>query len=97
MIDQVTISDASRAIAFADDIRAVYDQVSEMQTKIDRYIAGIQAIAIGSVDARERKFVELVQAIVSEEDLSRVGALKPFIDSFVLELETNYDDFINPQ
>ncbi len=97
MIDQVTISDASRAIAFADDIRAVYNQMSEMQTKINRYIAGLQAIAIGDVDAREQKFVELVQAIVSVEDLSRVGALKPLIDSFVLELETNYSDFINSQ
>lgn len=97
MIDQVTISDASRAIAFADDMRAVYNQVSEMQSKINRYIAGLQAIALGSVDAREQKFVELVQAIVSVEDLDRIGAIKPIIDSFVLELEKNYSDFINPQ
>ena len=68
-----------------------------MQVAQLHYIAGLQAIALGSVDAREQKFVELVQAIVSVEDLDRIGAIKPIIDSFVLELEKNYSDFINPQ
>ena len=95
-INQETISDASRAIAFADDVRAVYNQTKEMVAKINRYVDGVAAIAAETADARETKFVQLVQAIVDPADLARIGALLPLLVPLVAELEANYSDFINP-
>ena len=95
-IDQVTIADASRAIAFADDVRGAYSQLSGMKTKIERYIAGVTAIAEGTADARETKFVRLVQDVVDPDDLTRIGALLPPLIGLVTLLEESYADFIAP-
>lgn len=51
-INQDTVSDASRAIAFADDVRALYYQAQAMQEKIERVAAGQAAIAAGTIDER---------------------------------------------
>jgi hypothetical protein len=96
MINQETVTDASHAIAFADDVRALYSLSAEMQTKIERYIAGLAAIAAETATARETKFVQLVQAVVDPEDLARIGALLPTISALVALLESDYDDFIHP-
>lgn len=96
-INQETVSDASRAIAFADDVRAVYYQSKEMVAKIERYVAGLAAIQAETADARETKFVQLVQAIVDPADLARIAGFAPQLTALVTELETNYPDFINPQ
>ena len=55
-INQETVSDASRAIAFADDVRAVYYQSKEMVAKIEHLEARRGAL-IAEVDrlaARDR-------------------------------------------
>jgi hypothetical protein len=96
-INQETISDASRAIAFASDVQGLYGLTAQMKEKIERYIAGVAAIQAETADARETKFVQLVQAIVDPADLTRNGALLPLIAPLVAELEANYQDFINPQ
>ena len=83
MINQETVTDAGRAIAFADDVRALYSPSAEMQAKIERYIAGLAAIAAETATARETKFVQLVQAVVDPEDLARIGALLPTISALV--------------
>jgi phage shock protein A len=95
MINQETVTDASRAIAFADDVRGAYSQLSEMKAKIERYIAGLAAIAAETATAREAKFVKLVQDVVDPEDLARIGALLPTISALVALLESDYDDFIH--
>lgn len=95
-INQETISDASRAIAFASDVAGLYGLVAQMRQKIERYIVGSAAIDANAADAREEKFVRLVQAIVDADDLTRIGALMPLLIGLQTELETNYDDFINP-
>lgn len=89
MIDQQRITDASRALAFADDVRGAYSVLKEMEQKIQRYATGL---ATGS----DAVFVQIVQAMVSPEDLARIGALQPAISALVTELETNYDDFLHP-
>jgi hypothetical protein len=70
--------------------------VLEMQAKIERYIAGLAAIAAETATARETKFVQLVQDVVDPEDLARIGALLPTISALVALLESDYDDFIHP-
>ena len=49
-INQDAVSDAARAVAFADDLRAAYAQLKIMQTKINRYAAGVAAIQAGTVE-----------------------------------------------
>lgn len=95
-INQETISDASRAIAFASDVAGLYGLIAQMRQKIERYIAGSMALQTNTADAREEKFVRLVQAIVDADDLTRIGALMPLLIGLQTELETNYNDFINP-
>lgn len=83
------ITDASRALAFASDVYGAYSILKEMQTKIQRYMDGV-------ANGTDTTFVNIVQAMVDPGDLTRIGALKPTIDSFVSELEANYSDFISP-
>jgi len=94
MINQETIADASRAISFADDVRAAYDLTAQMCAKIQRYIDGAAAVAQGTADAREAKFVRLAQDVVDPEDLARIGALLPTLLGFVATLEADYSDFL---
>jgi hypothetical protein len=93
-IDQDRVDDIKIAIAFTDDLRAAYLQLKAMQTKIERYGAAVSAVMRNVADARSAKFVEIVQLLVSTEDLTRIGALLPAITAFTQEIETNYEDFI---
>jgi dTDP-4-dehydrorhamnose 3,5-epimerase-like enzyme len=95
-INQETVTDASRAIAFADDVRALYYQTQAMQEKIERVAAGQAAIAAGTIDARELRFVQLVGILISAEDITRVGALLPLLQTITTTLATDYADFISP-
>lgn len=94
-ISQDTVDDTRIALAFTDDLRAAYMQFKAMQTKIGRYAAALAAVAGGTADPREAKFAEIVQLLVSAEDLARIGALLPTITAFCEEIETNYADFIS--
>ena len=88
--------DAYSALAFADDLRAAYDQLSTMQAKIERVAAGQAALAAGTIDARELRFVQLVGILISAEDITRVGALLPLLTTITTTLSTDYADFISP-
>lgn len=88
-IDQQRIQDASRALAFADDVRGAYSILREMQNKIERY-------ATGAATNTDTAFVRIVEDLIESDDLARIGALLPLIQAFVAELEANYQDFINP-
>lgn len=94
-INQEAVSDAARALAFADDLRATYAQIKTMQAKINRYAAGVAAIQAGTVDARELRFVQLVSILVTAEDITRIGALLPMINDWCEILEANYQDLIS--
>ena len=96
-IDQFAVQDAVIALSLVDDVRSAYYQLKGMQTKIQRYAAGVQAVAEQTADAREARFVNLVQILANPTDLQRIGALLPSIGAIVADLETNYDDFIHPQ
>lgn len=93
-IDQDRVADVKVAVAFTDDLRAAYLQLQAMQTKIQRYIDGVAAVAGETATPREAKFVEIVQMLVSAKDLARVGALLPTLAAFVAELEADYSDFL---
>jgi len=93
-IDPNRVADVKIAVAFTDDLRAAYLQLQAMQIKIQRYIDGVAAVAAETATAREAKFVEIVQMLVSAEDLTQIGALQPTIAAFVDELETDYSDFL---
>ena len=95
-INQDTVSDASSAIAFADDVRALYYQAQAMQEKIERVAAGQLAIADGTIDDRELRFVQLVGILISAEDITRVGALLPLLQTITTTLAADYADFISP-
>lgn len=95
-INQETVTDASRAIAFADDVRALYYQAQAMQQKIERVAAGQAAIAAGTADERETRFVQLVGILISTEDITRVGALLPLLTTITTTLAADYADFISP-
>ncbi len=95
-INQETVTDASRAIAFADDVRALYYQAQAMQEKIERVAAGQAAIADGTITERELRFVQLVGILISADDITRVGALLPFLQSITSTLAADYADFISP-
>lgn len=95
-INYETVADASRAIAFPDDVRGLYSLSSEMRLKIERYIAGVAAIGAGTADARETKFVKLVQDVVDVDELARIGQLLPTLIGLVTLLEEGYADFISP-
>lgn len=88
-IDQKRIEDASRAAAFADDVRAIYNIMKQMQFKIERYIAG-------TATGTDMVFVDLVNILIDPPDLARIGALKPQIDEFLATLEGGYTDLISP-
>ena len=93
-INQDAVSDAARAVAFTDDLRAAYAQIKIMQAKINRYAAGVSAIQAGTVDPRELRFVQLVSILIAAEDIARIGALLPMINDWCEALETNYQDLI---
>ena len=95
-INQETVTDASRANAFADDVRALYYQAQAMQEKIERVAAGQLAIADGTIDDRELRFVQLVGILISAEDITRVGALLPLLQTITTTLAADYADFISP-
>jgi len=95
-VNQNLIQDAYSAIAFADDMRMLYEQVNAMKNKIERYVAASVAIASGTADQRELTFVQIVQHVITSDDISRIGTFKPVIDAMVNELETNFEDFIRP-
>lgn len=95
-INQDTVSDASRAIAFADDVRALYYQAQAMQEKIERVAAGQLAIAAGTADERETRFVQLVGILIGADDITRVGALLPLLTTITDTLSADYADFISP-
>jgi len=95
-INQETVTDASRALAFADDVRALYYQAQAMREKIERVAAGQAAIADGTIDERELRFVQLVGILISAEDITRVGQLLPMLTTITTTLEADYADFINP-
>lgn len=95
-INQDTVTDASRAIAFADDVRALYYQAQAMREKIERVAAGQAAIANGTIDDRETRFVQMVGILISEADITRVGALLPLLTTITTTLAADYADFISP-
>lgn len=88
--------DAYSALAFADDLRAAYDQLSTMQAKIARYAAAVAAIQAGTADDREMRFAAIVTTLIGQGDLTRIGALLPQITALTALLETDYADFISP-
>lgn len=94
-IEQTAVTDTLAAVGFTDDLRAAYMQLTAMKAKIERYAAALAAVAGGTADPREAKFAEIVQLLVSAEDLTRIGALLPTISAFTAEIETNYPDFIS--
>lgn len=94
-IQQTTVADTLSAVGFTDDLRAACLQLAAMKAKIERYAAALAAVAGGTADPREAKFAEIVQLLVSAEDLARIGALLPTITTFCEEIETNYADFIS--
>ena len=49
-VDQISVQDAAMALSFPDDLRAAYAQLKIMQTKINRYAAGVAAIQAGTVE-----------------------------------------------
>ncbi len=95
-INQDTVTDASRAIAFADDVRALFYQAQAMQEKIERVAAGQLAIAAGTADERETRFVQLVGILIGADDITRVGALLPLLTTITDTLSADYADFISP-
>ena len=95
-VNQNLIQDAYNAIAFADDMRMLYEQVNSMKSKIERYIVASAAIAAGIADQREITYVQIVQHVITSDDIARIGTFKPLIDAMVSELEGNFDDFIRP-
>jgi hypothetical protein len=95
-INQDTVTDASRAIAFADDVRALYFQAQAMREKIERVAAGQAAIAAGTIDDRELRFVQLVGILISADDITRIGALLPLLITITETLSADYADFISP-
>ena len=95
-ISQELVGDAYQVIAFPDDIRALYTQLQAMTAKILRYQAGAQAVQLGTADARETRFVMLVNGVLPAADLPRIGALLPTLLALQTELEENYEDFIHP-
>ena len=58
--------------------------------------AGQAAIADGTIDERELRFVQLVGILISAEDITRVGALLPLLQTITTTLATDYADFISP-
>ncbi len=96
MVNQVTVTDASRAIAFADDVRTLYFQAQAMREKIERVAAGQAAIAAGTINDRELRFVQLVGILISADDITRVGALLPLLITITDTLSADYADFISP-
>lgn len=93
-VDQIAVQDAAMALSFPDDLRSAYYQMLAMQTKINRYAAGVAAIQAGTVDARELQFVQLVSILVSAEDIARIGALLPMINDWCEIVGANYQDLI---
>ncbi len=93
-VDQIAVQDAAMALSFPDDLRAAYAQIKIMQTKINRYAAGVAAIQAGTVDARELRFVQLVSILIAAEDIARIGALLPMMNDWCEILEANYQDLI---
>ena len=96
-INQERIQDAYQAIAFADDMRAIYNQAKVMQAKIARYGAAVAAVAAGTAAARETIFADLVEDVIDAGDIARLAAFAPTLSSLIALLEADYDDFINPQ
>lgn len=95
MVNQDTVTDASRAIAFADDVRALYFQAQAMREKIERVAAGQAAIAAGTINDRELRFVQLVGILISADDITHVGALLPLLITITDTLSADYADFIS--
>ena len=95
-ISQELVGDAYQVIAFPDDIRALYQQLQAMTANLLLYQAGAQSVQLGTADARETRFVMLVNGVLPAADLPRIGALLPTLLALQTELEENYDDFIHP-
>lgn len=87
-------ADLDEIRAFADGIATIYHQAAALQRRINRYVAGVTAIATDTADERERTFVQMVQTFVSQEDLARVGTLLPTIGGLIAIIETDYQDFL---
>lgn len=87
-------ADLDEIRAFADGIATIYHQAAALQRRINRYVAGVTAIATDTADERERTFVQMVQTFVSQEDLARVGTLLPTIGGLIATIETDYQDFL---
>lgn len=96
-INSERIQDAYQAISFADDTRALYEQLKNMQGKITRYGTAVELVALGIAPQREVIFADLVQDVIDSADIARIGALSPTINDFIALLELDYQDFINPQ
>lgn len=93
-IDQTKAEDVKVAVAFTDDLRAAYLQLASMQAKIARYGAAAAAVAMETATPREAAFAEIVQLLVSAEDLGRIAVLSGEINTFVGLLEADYSDLI---
>lgn len=93
-IDQIAVQDAAMALSFPDDLRSAYYQLLAMQTKINRYAAGVAAIQAGTVEPRELRFVQLVSILIAAEDIARIGALLPMINDWCEIVGANYQDLL---
>jgi len=93
-INPDTRADVDEIRAFADGVAALYYQSLALRGRIQRYIDGAAAVATDTATAREAKFVEMVRTIVSADDLARIGALLPTIETTITLLATDYADFL---
>lgn len=84
-INKALIQSFNQAANFLDDLRNSYSATKQARDKIVLYQA-----------ATNSQFNAAVNAIIPAPDRVRIAALKTFYDTLILEMETNYDDFINP-
>jgi hypothetical protein len=84
-INKAAIVSLNSAANFTEEFRIVYAQLKQIQTKINLYAGGSDAI-----------FNAAINATIGSAERSQITAMKPGIDAIISSWETNYAGIIAP-